>query len=90
MQFETYDGKRYIIRGCPQYEFFSSAKDIKAFYYEKTKGQIFDTVEKNDKKADDEFVKFLMSKEGHDHYKQIQVLISQHEIGLTAPAGTME
>ena len=32
LQFETYDGKRYIIRGCPQYEFFSSLKDIKAFF----------------------------------------------------------
>lgn len=32
ISFETYDGKRHTIRGCPQAEFFNSLKDIKAFF----------------------------------------------------------
>lgn len=32
IQFETYDGKRYVIRGCPQFEYFASNKEIKAFF----------------------------------------------------------
>src|SRR3990167_11463133 len=30
--FQTYDGKRYSIRGCPQFEFLNSSQDIKAFF----------------------------------------------------------
>ena len=30
--FYTCDGKRHVIRGCPQYEFLSSQKDIKAHF----------------------------------------------------------
>jgi phage terminase large subunit-like protein len=32
ISYETYDGKKYLIRGCPQFEFLSSGKDIKAFF----------------------------------------------------------
>lgn len=30
--YETYDGKRFVIRGCPQFEFFNQTKDVKAFF----------------------------------------------------------
>ena len=32
LTFETYDGKRYTIRGCPQYDFASQDKFIRAFF----------------------------------------------------------
>lgn len=32
LTFQTYDGKQYTIRGCPQFEFFNSMKKIKAFF----------------------------------------------------------
>lgn len=32
MQYTTYDGKRHLIRGCPQNAFFNANRDIKAFF----------------------------------------------------------
>ena len=32
LQYTTYDGHKHLITGCPQYEFFSNQKDIKAFF----------------------------------------------------------
>jgi hypothetical protein len=65
-------------------------RDAKAFIYEGTEGIIFPTVEKNDNRADESLAQFLMSREGHDHYKQIQITIAQKEIALNAPVGDNE
>ena len=32
IEFKTFDGKKYIIRGCPQVEFLNSMADTKAFF----------------------------------------------------------
>lgn len=32
IEYETFDGKRYAIRGCPQFEFSNSQSDTKAFF----------------------------------------------------------
>lgn len=32
IEYSTYDGKRYVIRGCPQFEFLTSLKSVKSFF----------------------------------------------------------
>jgi len=65
-------------------------KDAKGFYYEDTKGVILETTTKGVNDSEAELVKFLMSKEGREHYKQLQVKIAQAEIAQNAPAGVLE
>lgn len=65
------------------------AKDVKGFIYEDTKALIFETTEK-DKVANEELTRFLMSRDGHDHYRQIQTKIAQAEIAFSAPDGSEE
>lgn len=65
-------------------------KDAKGFYYEETAAVILETTTKGVNDSELELVKFLMSKEGRDHYKQLQVKIAQAEIAQNAPAGALE
>lgn len=32
LEFETYDGKKYLIRGCPQFTFLNNKSDTKAYF----------------------------------------------------------
>ena len=32
LEFDTYDGKRHVIRGCPQFQFCNSKHDVKGFF----------------------------------------------------------
>lgn len=32
LEFETFDGKKYLIRGCPQFEFLNNRSDTRAFF----------------------------------------------------------
>lgn len=60
-------------------------KDLKGYYFEDTKGLIFETTIKKDKESDPEFVKFLMTDEGKDYYTQLLIKIKQKEIEINAP-----
>lgn len=65
-------------------------KDAKGYFYEGTQGTILETTEKKDSVSDMQLVKFLMSKEGREHYKQIQIGISIKELEMSAPTGILE
>ena len=65
-------------------------RDAKGYYYEDTKGIIFETGTKSDKDADVELTRFLMSKEGKDYYRQLLVKIEQKQVEMNAPLGTKD
>lgn len=64
-------------------------KDARGFYYEGTDAVILESTTKSVNDSEAELVKFLMSKEGSEHYKQMLIKIRQAEIELGAPAGEL-
>lgn len=60
-------------------------RNAKGFYFEGMDGTIFEPAGKSEKEAAAELVKFLMSKEGAEFYKQLIIKKQQKDIELAAP-----